>query len=54
MIKVQKGTASLILIHPDTHNVLVWYAPGDDMIEVFKRAYIALKCNIESRNVKKC
>ena len=54
MIKVQKAPISFVYNPQGINNFLVCYAPGDDMIEVFRRAYVALKCNLESKKVKKC
>lgn len=53
MVKVQKGTTSLILNKPNTNIYIVWYAQGDDMIEVFRCAYVVLKHILDNKKIEK-
>lgn len=47
MIKIQKAPISFIYNKPGTKHYLVCYAPGDDMIMVFRLAYEIIKNNIK-------
>lgn len=53
MIKVQKAPLSFVYNKPSTNHYLVCYAPGDDMIAVFRYAYQHIKYNLIAKNVKK-
>ncbi|WP_157844130.1 hypothetical protein [Candidatus Stoquefichus sp. SB1] len=52
MIKIQQAPISFIYNPKGTNSFLVCYAPEDDKIEVFRRAYQYVKYSLKKKGEK--